>query len=81
MNKSNRTISIVLLFGMLFASSFLAFSMNITASSENETEPLMLDEQVALYKTSLKSELVRQISDFMDDVYYLLDSTDRIISL
>ena len=46
MNKSNRTISIVLLFGMLFASSFLALNMNVIVSPEVQAESLMLDEDI-----------------------------------
>jgi hypothetical protein len=41
----------------------------------------MLDELIALHKTSLKSELVRLLFEFIEDISFFLDSIDRIISL
>jgi uncharacterized protein YwgA len=41
----------------------------------------MLDELITLHKTSLKSELVRFLFEFIEDISFFLDSIDRIISL
>ncbi|GAG89567.1 unnamed protein product [marine sediment metagenome] len=41
----------------------------------------MLDELIALHRTSLKSDLVRLLFEFIEDVGFFLDSIDRIISL
>ncbi|MHA1399158.1 MAG: hypothetical protein ACTSQE_02240 [Candidatus Heimdallarchaeaceae archaeon] len=52
-----------------------------TEFTNAKTNVRMLEGKVSLYKTSLKSELVREINEFIDDIYYLLNSTDKILSL
>ncbi|MHA1550378.1 MAG: hypothetical protein ACTSQC_00345 [Candidatus Heimdallarchaeaceae archaeon] len=52
-----------------------------TEFANTKTNIQMLDELIALHKTSLKSELVRLLFEFIEDISFFLDSIDRIISL
>ncbi|MHA1952405.1 MAG: hypothetical protein ACW96U_00470 [Candidatus Heimdallarchaeaceae archaeon] len=52
-----------------------------TEFANTKTNIQMLDELIALHRTSLKSDLVRLLFEFIEDVGFFLDSTDRIISL
>jgi len=52
-----------------------------TEFANTKTNIQMLDELIALHKTSLKSELVRLLFEFIEDISFILDSIDRIISL
>ncbi|MBY8999360.1 MAG: hypothetical protein KGD64_00415 [Candidatus Heimdallarchaeota archaeon] len=52
-----------------------------TEFANTKTNIQMLDELIALHKTSLKSELVRFLFEFIEDISFFLDSIDRIISL
>jgi len=52
-----------------------------TEFSNTKTNIQMLDELIALHKTSLKSDLVRLLFEFIEDVGFFLDSIDSIISL
>ena len=52
-----------------------------TEFSNTKTNIQMLDELIALHRTSLKSDLVRLLFEFIEDVGFFLDSIDRIISL
>ena len=52
-----------------------------TEFANTKTNLQMLDELIALHKTSLKSELVRLLFEFIEDISFFLDSIDRIISL
>ncbi len=52
-----------------------------TEFANTKTNIQMLDELIALHKTSLKSELVRLLFEYVEDISFFLDSIDRIISL
>ena len=52
-----------------------------TEFANTKTNIQMLDDLIALHKTSLKSELVRLLFEFIEDISFFLDSIDRIISL
>ena len=52
-----------------------------TEFANTKTNIQMLDELIALHRTSLKSDLVRLLFEFIEDVGFFLDSIDRIISL
>lgn len=52
-----------------------------TEFANTKTNIQMLDELITLHKTSLKSELVRLLFEFIEDISFFLDSIDRIISL
>lgn len=52
-----------------------------TEFANTKTNIQMLDELIALNRTSLKSDLVRLLFEFIEDVGFFLDSIDRIISL
>lgn len=52
-----------------------------TEFANTKTNIQMLDELIALHRTSLKSDLVRLIFEFIEDVGFFLDSIDRIITL
>lgn len=52
-----------------------------TEFANTKTNIQMLDELIALHKTSLKSELVRLLFEYTEDISFFLDSIDRIISL
>jgi hypothetical protein len=52
-----------------------------TEFANTKTNIQMLDELIALHRTSLKSDLVRLIFEFMEDVGFFLDSIDKIITL
>ena len=52
-----------------------------TEFSNTKTNIQMLDELIALHRTSLKSDLVRLLFEFIEDVGFFLDSIDSIISL
>lgn len=52
-----------------------------TEFANTKTNIQMLDELIALHKTSLKSELVRLLFEYIEDISFFLDSIDRIISL
>ncbi len=52
-----------------------------TEFANTKTNIQMLDELIALHRTSLKSDLVRLLFEFIEDVGFFLDSIDRIITL
>ena len=52
-----------------------------TEFANTKTNIQMLDELIALHRTSLKSDLVRLLFEFIEDVGFFLDSIDRIVSL
>jgi len=52
-----------------------------TEFANTKTNIQMLDELIALHRTSLKSDLVRLLFEFIEDVGFFLDSVDRIITL
>ena len=52
-----------------------------TEFANTKTNIQMLDELIALYRTSLKSDLVRLLFEFIEDVGFFLDSIDKIVTL
>ncbi len=52
-----------------------------TEITNTQTNIQMLQELITLNRTSLKSEIVRSLFDFIEDIEYFLDSINQIVAL